>query len=187
MYQSMDSSYWKKIPNISHNLAIILGNISHVAASCIQTTLFVLISASMLLLETLMIKMETIAIHWSEKIPSKKDHSLLLVKLEKWRRCYDIVCLLVERINQCFGPCILITLSYTFGIFVKYSCQALTQFQSGDKEKRFLAYLLTLTIVSFRLINILYASHHMHLAVRILNLNYIYYEANFNNYRKQNI
>ena len=169
MYQSMGSSYWKGIPNISQNFAIILGNLSHVAASCIQTTLFVLISASMLLFENLKTQMETIAIHWSEKNlqPSKNDRSLFSLQLEKWRRCYDMVCLLVERINQCFGPCILITLSYTFGIFVKYSCQALTQFQSGDKEKRLLAYLFTLTIVSFRIINILYASHHMHLAVYV--------------------
>lgn len=48
---------------------------------------------------------------------------------------------------------------------VKHSCQALTQFQSGDKEKRLNAYLLTLTIVLFRICTIIAVSQFMQLEV----------------------
>lgn len=138
------------------------GNVTHVAASCIQMTLFVLIFASILLFQELKFRMETISMNWNS---NKFDHSNLFLELDTWRHHHDIVCILVERINRCFGPCLLIRLSYTFVIFVKYSCQSLTQFQSGDKDNGLVAYLLLLMIVSVRMFMILYVSHNMQVEV----------------------
>ena len=167
MYQSFDGNYWKNIPYVPRYVAVALGNISHVAANCIQTTMCVLIFSSMLLFQVLKTRMESTSVIWNKKdgFQSQDDRSYWSQELEKWRQHHDIVCIFVERINRCFGPCLLITLSYTFGIFVKYSCQSLTQFQSGDKGNRLIAYLLMLMIVSVRILIILYVSHNMQVEV----------------------
>ncbi len=164
MYQSVNSSYWKDIPYVPHGVAVGLGNLSHVAATCIQTTLFVFIAASVIFFEELKHRMEAISDDWNNDY-YEGDSTRLRMVLEKWRQCHEMVSLFVERVNRCFGPCLLITLSYSFGVFVKYSCQALTQFQSGDKEKRLNAYLLTLTIVLFRICTIIAVSQFMQLEV----------------------
>ena len=168
MYRSTRSSYWRDLPNIPNPMSIALGNLCYIAASSIQTTLYVFISASILVFQELRKRMNEICC----KIPVDETAFLSTV-LDRWRHHHDLACSLVEKINRCFGCCLLFTIISSNMTFVKYTCQAINGYQSPDvKPDSIRSYILQVVVVFFRLIVILWVSQKLKFEVCIIQ-NYI--------------
>lgn len=160
MYRSTTLASWKDLPLFSQPIAIVLANLAYVSASTIQATLYVFICASILLLQELKERLS------HSKI---KCSSQMLLELEQWRRHHDLVLSLIEKINNCFCPCLLITLIYSNSIFVRFTCNAINNYQWGAKESIVFTFFLPVVVVFLRLISIIYPSHMMKIEVSIID------------------
>lgn len=157
MYQSWYLTYYRDLPNISKPVAVGLGNVSHVAATSIQGTLYVFICASTLIFRELRERMSFI------RRNNRKSCAEFYLELERWRQYHDLACSFVGKINRCFGPCLLITVIYSYAAIVKYSLQFVNHKASATGED--IRGLVNLAIAFMRLFMLLYASQTLELEV----------------------
>lgn len=128
------------------------------SATCIQATLFVSIWAAIIIFQELGSQMKELCQN------NSMDSAMASARLERWRRHHDIGCFFVERINRCFGTCLLFSLIYANVTTIKYSCQAVTSYQNG-KTSRIGPYLLEIVIAFWRMFMIVYAAQKMKIEV----------------------
>lgn len=146
-------SYYKKLPVFPEVAAIVLGNIFHLIAIGIQIIFSVMIAIVMELFLVLENRMKTI---------SKRNYvnHRLSNELELWRRHHELVCRLVDHINNCFGAILIVTFINICGGAVKYSTQLLNLQRSSWSS-----YFFILADIYSRLLVILIGSHRMQSAV----------------------
>lgn len=104
-------SYWYIGYPIPRSMACAMFLVAQYAEIAIQITYFVLISTASLLFKELEERLKSI-LEYSN--PRKASHSELFRKMENWNQYYDLVCRLVEKINECFNPILFITIGYLF-------------------------------------------------------------------------
>lgn len=129
------------------------------SATCIQATLFVFIWTAIIIFQELGSQMQELCCQ-----NNCMDSTRLCEKLERWRRHHDISCFFVERVNRCFGTCLLFSLIYANVTTIKYSCQAITSYQNGNTS-RIGPYLLEIVIAFSRMFMIVYAAQKMKIEV----------------------
>lgn len=147
-YQSLDSSHLRDLPFIPKPLGIILSNISYVIAMTIQALFYILVSTAALLFKHLRKKLKTVGSENSEQTS---------LRLDEWRKQYDLVCQLVDKINSCFGLILIITVCHCFVTSAKFS----TQIFNGER-KQWKNYFFILVQLYVRLLVIIVGSHYMH-------------------------
>ncbi len=111
MYESTKSVYWSGLYKVTgvyieQPLAIAFANISYISANIILTSLAAFICVPVIILKELKRRLNA--------MNKNKNNSLmhLSLELEKWRRHHDLTCSLIDSINDCFGPCLLIFLIF---------------------------------------------------------------------------
>lgn len=111
MYESMKSVYWIGLykvtgVNIEQPIAIAFANISYISANIILTSIAAFICVPVIIFKELKRRLDAI-----NKNRNNSQMNLSL-ELENWRRHHDLTCSLIDSINDCFGPCLLIFLIF---------------------------------------------------------------------------
>lgn len=118
MYESTKSVYWIGLykvtgVNIEQPLAIAFANLSYISANIILMSLASFICVPIIILKELKRRL-------NEIIKNKNNSPMhVSLELENWRRHHDLTCSLIDNINDCFGPCLLIFLIYVTITFVR--------------------------------------------------------------------
>lgn len=163
MYRSRNSSYWGEIYapnywtrlNFPRPLAKAFGNLSYVSSSSILTTLVSFISISIFVLKELRRRM-----HFIRKNKNEMNTLQFTLELEKWRRHHQLACSLIDDINFCFGPCLLLVyLIFTSSVFVINSSIVVVKFENGNGGNSIVAsYILEMVAVFIIFFVIIYPS-----------------------------
>lgn len=136
---------------------ISLGNLGHLSSFCVQAILVSLLETCSLLFEFLNQKIE------EAYTKENQQYYYLSTELEKWRREYDKICHLIEKIGGAFGIVLLISL-----IQVAIGCTKssyITILYCIQRDDRWIANLIVLLAVSLRFFVLLTALHRMQLQV----------------------
>lgn len=160
MYRSTFSFYWNEINRqtyvkIGQPLAVALANVSYISANLILAALVAFIYASIVILQELKRRMKSIY-----QKPYHSEQREFSLELENWRKQHDLACSLIEHVNDCFGPCLLIYLIFSISIFVRNPSAAIKELYevNSDKvviESNILGFIFVLT----HFFVILYPSH----------------------------
>jgi len=150
MYRSTRTVFWQDLADLQRPLAIAFANLSYISASLILATLSVFIMLPIFILKELKIRLN--AIHYNNtNLPVQ-----LSMELEKWRKFHDLIICLVDNINYCFGPCLLIYMIFATGVFVGYSSHIVIEYQFGTLNNVIGSYILQIFTVLVRFFVILY-------------------------------
>ncbi len=155
-YTRLASPYWA-VPLAANPIMISLGNLGHLSSFCVQAIFVTLLETCSLLFQFLNQKIE------EENTKKNQKYYRLSTELEKWRREYDKICFLIEKIDHAFGIVLLISL-----IQVAIGCTKssyITILYSIQRDDRWKANLLVLLAVSSRFFVLLTALHRMQLQV----------------------
>jgi len=87
-------------------------------------------------------------------------------EMEKWRRHYDTVCLLAEKINRCFGLVLVLFLSDTFVIMGLYSSKIKSLYLKLLSTDEMLHFFLSVFLPFFFMMFLLIGAYRMQLNVR---------------------
>lgn len=159
MYRSTYSFYWNEINRqtnvkIGQPMAVTLANISYISANLILAALVAFIYVSIIILQELKMRMKSIC--------QKNYHSaqLFSLELENWRKQHDLACSLVEHVNDCFGPCLLIYLIFSVSIFVRNPSATIKEYYEVNSNLEVIeSNILGFAFVLAHFFVILYPSH----------------------------
>ena len=115
MADAFSYSYWYIGFSIPQPIALVLFCLAIFAELLIETTFYVMTSTAALLFEELQTKMKEISV---KSNGNQSDFSQLAYQLDQWNKHHDLVCRLVDNIDDCFGLVLLITVGH---IFITYS------------------------------------------------------------------
>ena len=96
---------------VSDPLSLLAALWARSAEICISSIFFAFASISSLLFEELVSRADDMSEEYNVAFPEE-----FVMKLEKWRRNFDLVCQFVEKINSCFGPVFLLQTALVFSI-----------------------------------------------------------------------
>lgn len=135
-------------------MAVALANISYISANVILVALVAFIYVSIIILQELKMRMKSIC--------QKNYHfeELFSLELESWRKQHDLACSLVEHVNDCFGPCLLIYLIFSVSIFVRNPSATIKEYYEVSSNLEVVeSNILGLAFVLAHFFVILYPSH----------------------------
>lgn len=109
--ERLPTSDWYLGVAISPSMAWVIFCAAQYAEILIQMVYVVLISTTAFIFKELEERLKKIS---SNSHCSPLDFPGLSKELENWNRHYDLTCRLIEEINECFNPILLITIGYLF-------------------------------------------------------------------------
>lgn len=152
MYRSMGSFYWQSLEYIRRPYAVALANVCHLSATLVLATLVTFITVPIVILKELKRRSGQIyLIHRNSPI-------ILSLELEKWREHHDLTCSLVENINGCFGPCLLIYLAFAISNSVRIPSSIIKEYHENGDKIVIARNILGLTFIIIQFFAILYAA-----------------------------
>ena len=131
-----------------------------------------MISTCRLLFRELNLRVQTLS-RKVDRYGNDVDHSSRFgFEFEKWFRHYDSVCTLVGKINRCFGLILVVTLSHSVVISIRYGTMVVAMAESKNPNRCtvavfFLIRVLSLLGIHIRLWAIIIKSHQMYVEVRV--------------------
>ena len=160
LYLSLESVLWKDLPYIPHEYAVVLANYTRLVSAGILTLFYILVYAAMLVYNVLNQRLKELAESPDIVCPR------MSFEMEKWRRHYDTVCLLAEKINRCFGLVLVLFLSDTFVIMGLYSSKIKSLYLKLLSTDEMLHFFLSVFLPFFFMMFLLIGAYRMQLNVR---------------------
>ena len=126
-------SYWYIGYSIPKPVALAMFCIAILTELMIETTFFAMTTVAALLFEELQTRIQEISTKSNE---NKSDWSQLAYELDQWTGHHELVCRLVDTIDDCFGLVLLITIGHVFITFSTSSSELvrIPHPFSGDNE-----------------------------------------------------
>ena len=136
---SINSDYWKI--GIWRPVAIILSNVTRTAVLCVFTLFCVLVHCTSAILQVLNHRIDDLAkieplsylallvVHHHQSSNGSVNIATFGVRIEKWRQDHAKLCGLVDRINECFGIVLLLTVINGSTSFITTSFEIVRSFQ----------------------------------------------------------
>lgn len=136
LYMSVDSFYWK-LGLYWRPVAVVLSNVTRTAVLNIFALFCVLVRCTSVVFEILNHRIEILTRAASDDVDHHQQYHLMLhnppnlftARLEKWRRNHARACQLVDRINECFGIVLLVTVTNGFVSFITTSFELVRSLQ----------------------------------------------------------
>ena len=163
---SFSYSYWYIDYSIPQPVALVMFSIAILVELMIETTFYVMTVVATLLFDELQTRIQEILAKSNE---NKLDWSQLAHELDQWNGHHELVCRLVENIDDCFGVVLLITIGHVFITFSTSSSELIRvpHLFSGSNEcaVKFLDYCLNFSALFkichslARLLTVLVPSH----------------------------
>ena len=150
--------------------SIVFGHYYHWLVISIHSIFLVLVLVTALLYRDLALRISSIA-----NIGFRLENKFLHMKLEEWRHHYELIGRLVEKINKCFGPVLVIFISHTF-VECARECAGFADVNHPRQHHQpsltsFASNLVrSLTPILARFLVLVMGSCHMHGQVRMLLL-----------------